>query len=126
MPVFVVHGVPGGPREVPEGSPGGPRGVPGKPQGPGEDLFGHWGPFRGPVAIFVSSLKMFKNGQKSLKDINTMSKPVQNLYVGVQNHDFWFRNRGSNGDPWGISVGSCGKRSARDSERVVSSIYIYT
>ena len=54
-----------------------------------------------------------------------MLKLFQNRYFGVQNHDFGLRNPGSKGDPWGISVGSCGKRSARDSERVVSSIYIY-
>ena len=47
------RGVPGGPRRV----PGSPRGVPGKPQGPGEDLFGHWGPFRGPVATLFPASK---------------------------------------------------------------------
>ena len=66
---------PGGPRRV----PGGPRGVPGKPQGPGEDLFGHWGPFRGPVAIFFpaskcpKTSKIVKNHKKAVK---TGSKPV--------------------------------------------------
>ena len=89
--------VPGGPRGVPGGSqgrppgvpgaslggprrvPGGPRGVSGKPQEPGEDLFGHWGPFRGPVAIcFPASkcpktLKIFKTHKQIVK---TGSKPL--------------------------------------------------
>ena len=74
---------------------------------------------------FFSSLKMSKKVNNCKKHIKKLSKPVQNRYFGIQNHEFWLRNPGSNGDPWGISVGFCGKRSARDSERVVSSIYIY-
>ena len=63
-------------------------------------------------------LKIVKNHKN---DVKTVSKPI----FGVQNHYFWLRNLGSKGDPQRISVGSWGKRSARDSERVVSSIYIY-
>ena len=121
-------GVPGGPRGVPGGSPKGPRGSPG---GPWEASGARGRSVRSLGSILwarrysSSSLKMSKNVNNCKKHINKFSKPVQNRYLGVQNYDFWLRNPGSKGDPWGISVGSCGKRSARDSERVVSSIYIY-
>ena len=132
MAGFEVHkvslevsvGSQGCPRGVPEGSPGVPGGSLGSLRGLGRICSVTGVRFVGPSLFFCPASTCPKtskivNTNKTV--VKTGSKPV----FGIQNHDFWLRNPGSKGDPWGISVGSCGERSARDSERVVSSIYIY-
>ena len=64
------------------------------------------------------TLKVIKNK----KGIKTSSRP---FLLGVQNHHFWVPHVGSQGDPPGIPVGTLAKGNARDSERLVSNIYLF-
>ena len=86
---------PGGSPGVPGRSPKGPRGSPGGPweaSGARGRSVRSLGSVSWTHRYFVSSLKMFKNGKHCETHINKLSKPVQNRYFGVQNHDFWLRN----------------------------------
>ena len=73
------QGRPSGSQGRPRGSQGRAQGVPGKPQGPRQDLFGHWGPFRGPVAIVFPASKCPKTSKivkKHKTVVKTGSKPL--------------------------------------------------